>query len=280
MPVIDFRLRPPLRGFLDMIMYANAPRRDRATRMHGFEPAPSASRQSIDLLIQEMDAASVTTGVVVGRFSGRFGSVSNADVRAIAEAYPGRFVGVASIDPSNRRGAIAEIDSCMAAGFRAVNIEPASYPEPMLADDRRLYPIYAHCEDRDIPVIVMAGGNAGPDLSYTVPVHLDRMAADFPLLRIVVSHGGWPWVGEMLHIAYRRPNVYLSPDQYLANMPGMREYIEAANGFLAERFLYASSYPFAPADAYAQWFRALPIREELMERLMYKNAAVLLGLDR
>lgn len=278
MPVIDFRLRPPLRGFLDMIMFANPERTARATRMHGFEPAPSVAQKSIDLLLAEMDAAGVTTGVVVGRFSGRFGSVSNDDVQAIVAAYPGRFVGIASIDPTSRRKAIAEIDAAVANGFRAINIEPASYPDAMLADDRRLYPIYAHCEDRNLPVLIMAGGSAGPDLSYTVPVHLDRVAADFPDLRIVVTHGGWPWVHEMLHIAYRRPNVYLSPDQYLANMPGMRDWIDAANGFLADRLLYASSYPFTPVKEYADWFRALPLRPEVLDRLMYRNAAGLLGL--
>lgn len=278
MPIIDFRLRPPLRGYLDMIMYANPERTARATRQHGFEPAPSAAQRSIDLLIGEMDAAGIATGVVTGRYSDRFGSVSNADVQAIVAAYPGRFVGAASIDPSNRRKAIAEIDAAAANGFRAINIEPGSYPQPMLVDDRRLYPIYAHCEDRGLPVLIMTGGNAGPDLSYTVPVHFDRVAADFPDLKIVATHGGWPWVHEMLHIAYRRPNVYLSPDQYLANMPGMRDWIDAANGFLAERFLYASSHPFTPAKEFAEWFRGLPFRPEVLDRLMYRNAASLLGI--
>ena len=58
-------------------------------------------------------------------------------------------------------------------------------------------------------------------------------SADFPDLRIVVSHGNWPWVSEILHVAFRRPNVYLSPDMYLYNMPGMDDYLRAANGFLA-----------------------------------------------
>jgi uncharacterized protein len=279
MPVIDFRLRPPLGGFLDMIMYANAARRDRLTRMHGFEPAPSAQQRSMPLLLKEMDRAGITMGVVVGRLSTAFGSVSNDDVAGIVAAYPGRFVGAASIDPSSRSGALAEISRAVAAGFRIINIEPASYPTPMLADDRRLYPVYAHCEALRVPVIIMAGGSAGPDLGYTEPVHLDRVAADFPSLRIVVSHGGWPWVHQVLHIAYRRPNIYVSPDQYLANMPGMNDYVSAADGFLSDRFLYGSSYPFTPADKYAEWFRALPIRPESMEKALFRNAAELLGLD-
>jgi uncharacterized protein len=279
MTVIDFRLRPPAAGFLKMALYTEVERRDRTTRIHGFEPAPSAREKSMTLFLQEMDAAGVTMGVVIGRNSGRYGAIGNDEVAEIVAAHPTRFVGAASIDPGNRRHAAAEIAAAVAAGFRAINIEPGAYPRPLLVDDRKLYPIYAQCEDADIPVIIMAGGSAGPDLSYTVPVHLDRVAADFPELKIVVSHGGWPWVHQMLHIAFRRPNVYLSPDQYLANMAGMDDYVRAADGFLADRFLYASSYPFTPVKEYAEWFRTLSIRQESMEKLLYRNAARLLRID-
>ena len=278
MAVIDFRLRPPLKGFLDMIMYAGGERRDRLTRQHGMEPAPSAQAQSMPLLLAEMDAAGVTLGVVMGRCSGVYGAVSNQDVADIVQTYPGRFIGIGSIDPGNRTAAMRQIDEAMELGLKGINIEPGAYAEPMLADDRRLYPIYACCEDRGIPVTVMAGGSAGPDLSYTIPVHIDRVAGDFPGLRIALSHGAWPWVQQILHVAYRRPNVYVSPDQYLCNMPGMNDYILAANGFLAERFLYASSYPFIGVKDYADWFRRLPLKPGLMEQLMYGNAARFLGI--
>jgi predicted TIM-barrel fold metal-dependent hydrolase len=279
MTIIDFRVRPPAGGFLKMAVYAEAPRRNRTTRIHGFEPAASAEAQSMRMLLDEMDSGGVTMGVIIGRNSGRLGSIDNQEILDIVRAHPKRFIGVASIFPADRRAAVAQITTAMSNGFRAVNIEPGSYAMPMLVDDRRLYPIYAHCEDRQIPVVIMAGGSAGPDLSYTVPEHLDRVAADFPDLRIVVSHGGWPWVHQVLHIAFRRPNVYLSPDQYLANMPGMDDYVKAADGFLADRFLYASSYPFTPVRDYADWFRKLPIRPESMEKILYRNAAALLRIN-
>lgn len=278
MAIIDFRLRPPLKGFLDMVMYSAAERRDRITRQHGMEPAESAQKQSMDLLLRDMDEAGVTTGVVMGRCSGLYGSVSNQDVADIVKAYPGRFVGIGSVDPSNRRAAIRQIDEALSLGLKGINLEPGAYALPLYADDRRLYPVYAHCEDRGVPVTVMAGGSAGPDLSYTCPVHIDRVAADFPDLRIAISHGAWPWVQEILHVAFRRPNVYISPDQYLCNMPGMNDYLIAANGYLADRFLYASSYPFISVKGYADWFRTLPVRPELLDRIMYGNAARFLGL--
>jgi len=279
MNAIDFRIRPPLRGFLDLVLFREHERRDRYTRSLGFEPAPSAVERSIDLLIGEMDAAGVTAGLVVGRHAGVLGSVSNEDVIAICRKYPDRFVGAASVDPTNRRKAVLQIEEAVAAGMKAINIEPGAYPAPMHTDDRRLYPIYAHCEDANLPVLIMAGGNAGPDIGYTNPETLDHVLADFPGLRVVVTHGGWPWVHQMLHLSMRRPNLYLSPDMYLANMPGMEDYLKAANGFLSDRFIFASSYPFCPVAGYADWYRGLPLSDEALEKTMYRNAARLLGME-
>ena len=64
---------------------------------------------------------------------------------------------------------------------------------------------------------------------------------------------------------------------YLANMPGMDDYLKAANGFLMDRFIYATSYPLCPVAGYADWYRTLPLSEAL-ETTMYKNAARILGL--
>jgi predicted TIM-barrel fold metal-dependent hydrolase len=278
MKIIDFRVRPPLKGFLGMVMYSNGERRDRFTRQLGLEPAPSAVQRSMPLLLEEMQAANVVHGVVTARTSDFFGSVSNADVAAIVQEYPGRFTAIAAIDPADRKAAIAQIDAALADGFRGVTIEPGAYPVPMYADDRKLYPIYAHLEDRDVPVVIMTGGNAGPDLSYSSPVQLDRVAGDFPNLRIAVSHGNWPWVSEIIHVAFRRPNVYVSPDMYLYNMPGMNDYIKAANGFLADRFIFATAYPLVPLRDYAEWFVRLPLKPENMEKCVYRNAAGFLGI--
>lgn len=278
MKIIDFRLRPPLRGFLDMVMYSNGPRRDRFTRQLGLEPAASATQLSMPLLREEMAQANVIHGVVMARTSDYFGSVSNEDVAAIVNDHPGLFSGVAAIDPSNRKQAIRQIDGALGAGFRGITIEPGAYPVPLYADDRKLYPIYAHLEDRNVPTVIMTGGNAGPDMSYSNPIPLDRVAADFPNLRIVVSHGNWPWVSEILHIAFRRANVFVSPDMYLYNMPGMDDYLKAANGFLADRFIFATAYPLVPLREYARWFVRLPLSPENMRKCVYDNAATLLGI--
>ena len=82
----------------------------------------------MDLLLEEMEAAGVDAGVVVGRLAGVLGSVPNEDVRQIVAAHPGRFIGAASIDPTDRRQACRTIDQALADGFKLINIEPGSYP--------------------------------------------------------------------------------------------------------------------------------------------------------
>jgi predicted TIM-barrel fold metal-dependent hydrolase len=278
MDIIDFRLRPPLRGFLESRIYSAPENRDRYTRSLGFEPAPSAVEQSVTLLFEEMEAAGISRGVVVGRNTATLGVIKNEDVAAIANDYPDRFIPVGSVDPTNRKTATAGIDEAVALGCRAINLEPGVCVPPLYVDDRRLYPIYAHMEDRKIPVILMCGGGAGPDITYTAPEHIDRMLADFPELPVIASHGNWPWVQEIVSIAFRRHNLYLSPDMYLPGLPGHDDYVQAANGFLSDRFLFATAYPFCPPQAYTKWFRSLPINDEAMEKILSKNAIRILGL--
>ena len=169
-------------------MYAHAARRDGITKSIGFEPSNAAVQYSVELMLAEMDEAGVDLGVVVGRNS------PQRDRPGVLRR-PSRPLPFHCLDRSNRpQAAVHDIDEAIAAGFLAVNIEPGGASPPLHIDDRRIYPIYAHCEDRELPVILMTGGNAGPDISYSSPEHLDRVLGDFPALRVVPAHGNWPWV--------------------------------------------------------------------------------------
>ncbi len=279
MDVIDFRVRPPVGGFLQSLMYADPERRDGITRQAGFEPSAAARQQSMALMLEEMAAAGVARAVVVGRHAGAVGTISNDDIADLVRAHPGRFLGVASIDPTQRVAACETITRAWADGFKAVTIEPGWYPLPMHADDRRLYPIYAHCEDLGVPLVLTAGGPAGPDLSYSDPMRTDRVLADFPRLTVVLAHGGWPWVHPVLAMAQRRANLYLCPDMYFCGFAGWEAYVQAADGALADRMLYASAFPFCPIDQYRRWFERLPLRPDNLRKVMGENARRLLRLS-
>jgi len=278
--VIDFRLRPPSGGFLNMVMYADLDRSARMAANLGMRLSPSATRASMALLLQEMDAAHVVAGVVPGRGSPVLGTVSNGDIADLVRRHPGRFIGFAGADPTVWRQAIEQIETGLAQGLKGVVLEPGLLAHPMHLDDARLYPVYAYCEDKRLPVLLMAGGNAGPDCTYSAAEHIDRVARDFPDLSLISGHGNWPWAAQILHVCYRRPNIYLSPDMYIhRGMPGAQDYVNAANGFMADRFLFASAYPVMPLAESIDRFLALGIHESVADRVLYRNAATLLGLE-
>ena len=149
----------------------------------------------------------------------------------------------------------------------------------MYADNPRIYCVYEVCQKHRIPVILMAGGNAGPDLSYSMPVHLDRVAADFPELILIAAHGCWPWVSEGLGVAFRRKNVFMSPDMYMINLPGASEYAAAACGFLQDQFIFATAYPMVGLSDAIEYINRLPASDDVKKKLLYENAARILGLS-
>ena len=130
--------------------------------------------------------------------------------------------------------------------------------------------------DAGVPVLLMAGGNAGPDLTFSHPVQIDRLAARHSRLQIIAAHGSWPWITEILGVAFRRGNVWVSPDMYLF-LPGGRMYVEAANGCLQDRFLFGTAYPALPFKAAVDRFLALPFHDTVRPKILYENAQRLLG---
>jgi predicted TIM-barrel fold metal-dependent hydrolase len=47
---------------------------------------------------------------------------------------------------------------------------------------------------------------------------------------------------------------------------------------MAERFLFATAYPLLPFNDALEAFQRLGVRESVLDRVLYRNAAELLGL--
>lgn len=271
--VIDMRLRPPAAGFEKLALYWDRPRIYPMTRDIGFEPAPSYVNESFEQMLTEMDEAGIVTGVITGRQgSQRMGNIDNAEIETVVRQHPDRFIGMGGVDTGTLDIARRHIQEILDSDFlRGAVIESGCADEPKYADDPDLDSIFGDCEDAGLPVLLMAGGNAGPDVTYSHPVQIDRIAARHPNLQIVAAHGSWPWVQVILGIAYRRRNVWVSPDMYLF-LPGWRDYVDAANGYLQDRFLFGTAYPALPFKETVERFLELPFREDVKMKLLFDNA--------
>jgi predicted TIM-barrel fold metal-dependent hydrolase len=271
--IIDLRLRPPAAGFESLALYWDKSRIMQMGRDLGFEPAASYMSGSLDACIAEMDEAGIEIGVVTGRQSGkRLGRVENAAIIELVRRHPARFWGMGGVDLDDLALAKRQIEEIIASPhLRGAVIESGCADNPRYADDPALTPIFGACEDAALPILLMAGGNAGPDISYSDPAQIDRLAARHSRLAIVAAHGSWPWVNQILGIAYRRRNVWVSPDMY-AFLPGWQMYVEAANGYLQDRFLFGTAYPALPFKATVDRFLALPFHDAVRPKLLYENA--------
>ncbi|PZQ14236.1 MAG: amidohydrolase [Ancylobacter novellus] len=229
-------------------------------------------------VVAEMDDAGISVAIMVAR-SVPGVRVSNDDLAAVAARGESRLVPIASVDPIElgRDAAVAEARRAITElGMRALNLDAGFYAEGMKANDDRLMPLYELCSELGVPAFVMSGPTT-PDLSLNDAYAVETVARTFPKMPIVCCHGFYPNVREIVTVAFRNENVYVSPDMYTF-CPGGGLYVEAANHFMADQFLFGSSYPFRPMKQGVEDFKQLGLSEESYEKAVWKNADRILGL--
>ena len=132
-----------------------------------------------------VDRALISAWVAPGRVM-----ISNDEVHAFVAEYPDRLIGVGSVDLSKPVQAVAEIRRCVdELGFRAIRVLPWLWERP--PTDPLFYPVYTACCELGVPFCTQIG-HTGPLMPSEPgrPIHLDRVALDFPELVIVGGQGG------------------------------------------------------------------------------------------
>jgi uncharacterized protein len=239
-------------------------------------------------VVTSLDAAHVTRALITGfdeHASVGETFVPNEPIAALAERFPDRFIAFAGADVRTGMAAVRALEYWVGTrGFRGLSLRPFMIGLP--ADDRRYYPLYAKCVELGIPLSIHTSANWTTmmvnDLGH--PRHLDVVATDFPELKIVMSHGGYPWVLEAVLLAWKHPNLYLElaahRPRYLAEPgTGWEPLLRFGQTTIADKVLFGSGCFLlgrSPADILAE-FRALPIKPAVMEKWLYRNAETLLG---
>ena len=228
--------------------------------------------------IAEIREADIGAAVVIGRDTPGIRN-DNDQIHALVSRYP-ELVGVGSVDPERLgRHAVDEAERAIRKlGLKAINLEPGFGVPPRAFDDRGLWPIYEALQDWATPVFLMSGPTT-PDLAFNDPSAIGRVARRFPKLQIVVHHGAWPRVDEIVGVAFRYANVTLVPDIYIFQ-PGGRLHVEAANGALADQIAFGSSHPFRAMRQSIEGYQRLGFRDDVLDKLFHANAARLLNLSR
>lgn len=272
--VIDTKCRPPFGALTNSYVF-NLETRQRCAKRFQMDLPPSFLENSMEKFIQEMDTCHVSKAFVpIRRFSGTCGdrteAVSNDVLFQLTAAYPGRFLGVPDIDPLGGQTSIEVIEQYMQhAEICGIALEPGY--QFIDVDDRRTYPIYAYCQAKQIPIFLSFGGKCQRKLSNLQPIALDRILTDFPDLTVVTAHGGWPYVQEMMWNGLLHKKLYLMPDIYMLNIPGSRDFIDAANTLLQDQIVFGSAYPCVSYE-YVLHYLQTQLTETSLKNVLYKNA--------
>jgi uncharacterized protein len=202
-------------------------------------------------------------------------------VQALVSAHPDRFSGLIGLDPTQGMGGVADlVHAITAEGFIGAHAYPHWFGVP--PDDRLWYPFYAKCCELDIPIQIQVGhcllySPVRRLESVGRPITLDTVACHFPELKIVGIHTGWPWVEELMSVAYKHPNVYIGTD---AHRP--RHWSQAFAKYVASwgqgKVMFGTDFPVIdPADA-VQDVLALGLDSRAQERLCRQTAMDVFGL--
>ncbi len=188
----------------------------------------------------------------------------------------GRIVPGGGYNPFRIKESLEELEvGVKEHGLKYVWAHPITYGVPL--DDRRNYPLYAKCQELGIPVTIQVGHSAEPvPCEGGRPYYMDIVALDFPELKIVLTHTGWPWVQEWISMCWKHPNVYGCINAYYPKDldPAIVKFMD---GHGRDKVMWGTN-SFSLKRCKEE-FMELAIRDECKRKVLRENAIRVFNLD-
>jgi predicted TIM-barrel fold metal-dependent hydrolase len=153
-------------------------------------------------------------------------------------------------------------------------------------NEERFYPLFETINALKVPIMLDVGttgmgagmpGGMGAIIRHAHPLSVDQLAADFPDLKIICAHPGWPWIDEMTAVALHKGNVYWEMSgwapKYLPD--GIKRDIK---GRLKDKIMFGSDYPSMPYERLFREWDEIGYTVDILEKFYHRNAEEILGL--
>jgi len=129
-------------------------------------------------------------------------------------------------------------------------------------------------------------------MEYGKPIHLDDPVQDFPELKFIVAHLGYPWTEELLVLMRKLPNLYADISASVLYRPSILAWnLAMAKEYkVIDRILFGTDYPVTKQKQYIDWVRnkynqiaeknAYPtLHHQEIEKILGGNAMRLLDIS-
>ena len=205
-------------------------------------------------------------------------------------AHPREFLGLVGISPiratTDKYYAPRYIDRMVREhGFKGAHMYPHWFG--IRIDDPRMYPMYEKCAELDIPISFQTGQGTMRSNSRIVarPIWIDNIARDFPSLKIVALHSGYPWEEELVALAINNDNIFICPDVPPPRMwhSAILEYLkeegrfEGLNG--SDKIVWATDWPLQDQEASLKEIDNLGLAPSIRRKLVRDNAIRIFKLE-
>jgi uncharacterized protein len=265
-------------------------------KLPGVSPMPVLLRspEEVASAVREQMADSEATTVLA---MGRFGATDEdplgiATTLKIAEHVPGLFA-IGAVDPRRTEPEhLQRVDRELAWG-RVKALKAYLGYLHRGPDDAGYRPYYELAQRFRLPVYFHTGDTHSPQakLKYAHPLLVDDIAVDFPDVRFVLAHLGFPWLNDAAEVIYKNVNVWgdlsglivggeaaFADEERKDQLNDLRAALWQAFRCAERpnRFIYGSDWPMAPMAAYRN-FVAGAIPAAYQEPIFVENARLLFG---
>ncbi|MEM6832050.1 MAG: amidohydrolase family protein [Pseudomonadota bacterium] len=198
------------------------------------------------------------------------------EVEAVCRAHPGKFSGLAGIDPTKGMEGLYELERAVKEqGFIGSHWYPHWFG--MTPDCPQIYPYYAKCCELGIPIMMQVGQS----LIYSAnrrmtspakPILLDQVACDFPELKLIGIHIGTPWENEMIAMCWKHENVYMAGDAY-APKHWPKSVVRYADSYGQSKFMFGTDWGVIDPVRAMHDVRQLDFRPKALAKIL-RNTAI------
>jgi hypothetical protein len=282
--LIDFASRPPHPDFAP-----SAPHLQNYRRVYQASESRSAASnaaQGLDSWLATYERLGARHVVLKARdLTTTFGfKIPNEVVADFIQAHGPRYIGFAGADPW-QADAVAQFDHAVRnLGLRGLNLQ--CFELKLRPDDERLFPLYEKAIELNVPVNIHCGINFSTHTPMAIgrPEYLDTVMVRYPELRAVASPPGWPWVQELIGVAWRHPNLYIGvlavrPKLLAKQHSGYEPLLQYGRTILKEKIIFGSAFPMMPVETALADLDGLGLDAATRQLWLHANAARFLGLD-
>jgi len=199
-------------------------------------------------------------------------SVPWQSVAKLIERYPDRVSGLFGFDPWDGMKGVKEFETAVRDyGFVGGHVHPFGFDTPV--NHARWYPFYAKAAELGVPVEFQLGHSAEfMPSAHGRPILIDEVAIYFPELKLIGAHQAWPWVEEMIAMAWKHPNVYVALSGHAPKYwdPKMVRFLNSRG---MGKVLWGTDYPLIQHDESLSQIEELNLKPEA-KRLLLREAAL------